>query len=212
MKRPLVHAATGTTRGFELARASEALAVLSRGPAPVPSRRVPRLENALSDWRTPRTAADLGPRFPALLRAAHAGLEATSGAATFNRAPSPTSPRACVPAHRLALPPDVKRIPPALDRLHAFLCDQHGPMTRRRLFPEGRALCGRLDGPLRGERWSTFGPRQLARIRLIALSGRAPRLATANVDGRGSLSPGSAPHRFAISRRVQRGRDGEAPI
>ena len=57
---------------LELARASEALADLSRALSPVPIETFLALENALSDWRTPRTAADLGPRFPALLRAAHA--------------------------------------------------------------------------------------------------------------------------------------------
>ena len=114
-------------RESELARESEALAVLSRGLAPVPIEEFTRLEKALSDWRTPRTAADLGPQFPALLRAAHLGLEDDVARATFNRALV-----AHIASHlryrltELALPPDVlELIPPALNRLHAFLCDQH---------------------------------------------------------------------------------------
>ena len=72
--------------GFELVRASEALAELGRSLAPAEAGTFLAVEDALSDWRTPRTAADLGTRFPALLRAAQARLGSTLERSAFNRA------------------------------------------------------------------------------------------------------------------------------
>ena len=109
--------------GFELARASDALAELSRSLAPVEAGTILSVQDALSDWRTPRTAADLGPRFPPLLRAAHARLGSALERSTFNRAlVAELASRLHFRLDGLALPSDVlRRLPPALERLHTFL-------------------------------------------------------------------------------------------
>ena len=78
-----------TLRGeanWNLARASEALADLARTLAPVDTEVFTPLEDALSDWRTPRTADDLGSRFPALLHAAQEPLRGDLERNAFNRA------------------------------------------------------------------------------------------------------------------------------
>ena len=118
-----------TLRGgpnWNLARASEALADLARTLAPVDTEVFTPLEDALSDWRTPRTADDLGSRFPALVQAAQEPLGGDLERNAFNRA---------LVAHlasglrfrleELDLPPGVlERVPPALARLHAFLSER----------------------------------------------------------------------------------------
>ena len=112
--------------GFELVRASEALAELARSLAPAEAGTFLAVEDALSDWRTPRTAADLGTRFPALLRAAQARLGSTLERSTLNRAlVAGLASRLRFRLDGLALPTDVKRrIPPALDRLRSFLSEE----------------------------------------------------------------------------------------
>ncbi len=112
--------------GGELQRASDALGALARDLTPVDPEAFTPLENALSDWRTPRTAGDLTPRFPELLRAAQEPLGTDLERNAFNRA---------LVAHlgsllrfrleELRLPGDVlERVPPALQRLHAFLSER----------------------------------------------------------------------------------------
>jgi peptidoglycan/xylan/chitin deacetylase (PgdA/CDA1 family) len=94
-----------TLRGrpnWNLARASEALADLARTLAPVDTEVFTPLEDALSDWRTPRRVDDLGSRFPALLQAAQEPLGGDIERYAFNRA----------------------LIAPALARLHAFLSER----------------------------------------------------------------------------------------
>lgn len=127
MKMP-TQAEAQTRRGeLELALASDALTDLSRDLAPVGVERFIPLEEALSDWRTPRITADLGPRFPALLGAAHADLEGDTERDAFNRA---------LVAHlaaglrfrltELELPGDIfERVPAALSRLRGFLSEHH---------------------------------------------------------------------------------------
>jgi len=114
-----------TEEDLELARASDALAQLARSTSPVAVESFAPLEDALRDWRRPRAIGDLGPGFPDLLRGAHQRLAGDIERRAFNRA---------LVAHlasglrfRLddrALPPEVlKRVPPALDRLHGFLSE-----------------------------------------------------------------------------------------
>jgi hypothetical protein len=112
---------------LDLAQASDALADLSRALAPVPAEAFGPLENALSDWRRPRIMSDLGLRFPALLYAAQAGLEGDIERNAFNRAlVAHLASRLRFRLPELALPADVlKHVPPALDRLHRFLSEQH---------------------------------------------------------------------------------------
>jgi hypothetical protein len=126
--KPPTYAESRTPHGeLELARVSDTLADLSRDLAPVAVEKFIPLENALSDWRTPRNTADLGPRFPALLGAAHADLRGDTERDAFNRA---------LVAHlasglrfrltELELPGDVfERVPAALNRLHDFLSEHH---------------------------------------------------------------------------------------
>jgi hypothetical protein len=112
---------------LELVRESEALATLSRTLSPVAVETFMPLEDALSDWSTPRTTADLGPRFPVLLRSAHSGLPGDGERNAFNRGLV-----AYVASHlrfRLAgleLPTAVlDLVPLALNRLHGFLSERH---------------------------------------------------------------------------------------
>ena len=78
-----------------LDRASDALADLSRALAPGAAETFTPLENALSDWHKPRTITDLGPQFPALLRA-HTRVSKTTSSATSSIEPSSlTLHRAC---------------------------------------------------------------------------------------------------------------------
>lgn len=111
---------------LDLAGASDALDDLSRALSPVPVESFAPLEAALSDWRKPRAIGDLGPRFPALLGAANAGLESDVERSAFNRAlVAHLASRLRFRLTELALPTEVlERIPPALDRLHVFLSDQ----------------------------------------------------------------------------------------
>ena len=111
-----------TSRG-----ASDALDRPQSSPPPVPIESFAPLEDALSDWRKPRTIADLGLRFPALLRAAHTGLEGDIERSAFNRAlVAHLASRLRFRLTELALPAEVlERMPPALDRLHVFLSDLH---------------------------------------------------------------------------------------
>lgn len=113
-------------RGSELARASDELAGLAQAVAPVDVDEFKPLESALSDWRTPRTAADLGPRFPALLHSAHKTLRGDLERDAFTRAL--VADLASGLRHRvndLALPAEViARVPAALDRLRAFLSER----------------------------------------------------------------------------------------
>jgi hypothetical protein len=112
---------------LELARVSEALADLSRALSPVEVAAFVPLEDALSDWRTPRTTADLGPRFPVLLRAAHTELPGVRERDAFNRAlvaQIASNLRLRLP--ELELPAAVlDLVPSALSRLHEFLSERH---------------------------------------------------------------------------------------
>ena len=107
----------------ELARASEALADLAQALAPVDVGVFTPLEDSLSDWRTPRTVEDLGPRFPALLRAAERPLGRDPERNAFNRAlVAHLASRLRLRLDARRLPTDVlERVPPALERLRAFL-------------------------------------------------------------------------------------------
>ena len=109
----------------ELGRASEVLAELCQAVSPVPPGTFAPLEDALSDWRQPRTIGDLGVRFPALLRAAQADLESDIERNAFNRAlVAHLASRLRFRLTELALPADVlERVPSSLDRLHGFLND-----------------------------------------------------------------------------------------
>jgi hypothetical protein len=111
--------------GAELGRASDALADIAGDLAPVDAQAFALLEDALSDWRTPRTAGDLGPRFPELLRAAQQQLP-SSKRNDFNRAlVARLASRLRLRIDRLELPADVlRRVPPGLVRLHAFLSER----------------------------------------------------------------------------------------
>ena len=71
---------------LELAPASDALADLSRAVSPVAIESFLPFEDALSDWRTPRTAAELGSRFPALCVLHTGPLEGDVERNAFNRA------------------------------------------------------------------------------------------------------------------------------
>ena len=118
-----------TLRGgpnWNLARASEALADLARTLAPVDTEAFTPLEDALSDWRTPRSVDDLGSRFPALLRAAQEPLGGDLERNAFNRALiAHLASRLRFRLEELKLPPGVlERVPPALARLHAFLSER----------------------------------------------------------------------------------------
>jgi hypothetical protein len=112
---------------LELARASEALADLSRALSPVEVAAFVPLEDALSDWRTPRTTADLGPRFPVLLRAAHSELPGDRERDAFNRAlVAHVASNLHLRLPELELPPAVlDLVPSALSRLHEFLSERH---------------------------------------------------------------------------------------
>ena len=112
---------------LELARASEALADLSRALSPVEVAAFVPLEDAVSDWRTPRTTADLGPRFPALLRAAHSELPEDRERDAFNRAlVAQIASNLCLRLPELELPAAVlDLVPNALSRLHEFLGERH---------------------------------------------------------------------------------------
>jgi hypothetical protein len=109
----------------ELARASEALADLAQALAPVDVEVFMPLEDALSDWRTPRTARDLGPRFPALLLAAEPPLGRDLERNAFNRAlVAHLASRLHLRLDARRLPTDVlERVPAALERLRAFLSE-----------------------------------------------------------------------------------------
>ena len=165
---------------YNLARASDALADLSRALAPVTADTFTPLENALSDWRKPRTITDLGPQFPALLRAAHAGLEGDVERNVFNRAlVAHTASRLRFRLPELALPADVlERVPPALDRLHGFLGKQREDyglgddyFLKDVRFAAGWTVpCGAKVVDLRGRL-------SLPISLLTALRGRAPSLA-----------------------------------
>ena len=87
-----------------------------------PSRHSRPSKSALSDWRTPRAIADLGPRFPALLALHTQGLEGEVERNAFNRAlVAHLASRLRFRLAELALPADVlERVPAALDRLHGF--------------------------------------------------------------------------------------------
>jgi hypothetical protein len=126
MKAPTLAPSPPQRKELELAGASDALDDLSRALSPVPVELFAPLEEALSDWRKPRTIGDLGPRFPTLLRAAHAGLEGEVKRSAFNRAlVAHLASRLRFRLTELALPAEVlERIPPALRRLQVFLSDQ----------------------------------------------------------------------------------------
>ena len=111
-----------------LARASEALADLSRALTPVAVETFLPVEGALSDWREPRTAGDLGSSFPALLAAAQSGLRGDRDRNAFNRALVAHLASALhLRLEPLQLPADVlERVPAALERLHAFLGEPRG--------------------------------------------------------------------------------------
>ena len=126
MNEPALAPSPPQRKELELARASVALDQLSRALSPVPVESFAPLENALSDWRKPRAIGDLGARFPALLRAAQAGIEAEIERGAYNRAlVAHLASRLRFRLTELALPPEVlERIPPALDRLHVFLSER----------------------------------------------------------------------------------------
>jgi hypothetical protein len=176
-----------------LAPASEALADLSRSLAPVAVERFGPLEDALSDWRKPRTAGDLG-AFPALLANARRDLRGDRERNAFNRAlVAHLASGLHLRLEPLRLPEDVReRIPAALERLHAFLCEHRSgyePGDERFLrdvrFAAGWSVpCGSEVIDLR------------ARLSLpasfrVALRARAPGLALRR------LTPGGADAWFA---------------
>jgi hypothetical protein len=166
--------------GFELVRASEALAELGRYLAPAEAGTFLAVEDALSDWRTPRTAADLGTRFPALLRAAQARLGSTLERSTFNRAlVADLASRLRFRLDELVLPTDVKRrIPPALDRLHSFLSEeQPGYELGDDHFLRDVRFAAGWTVPCGSEVIDLRTHVSLPASALIALKARAPRLA-----------------------------------
>jgi hypothetical protein len=123
MKTPAI--AESPLQQNELELASDALADLSRALSPVAIESFAPFEDALSDWRAPRTSADLGSRFPALLRAAQRDLEGNVESNAFNRAlVAYIASRLRFRLTELALPAEVlERVPPALNRLREFLSD-----------------------------------------------------------------------------------------
>lgn len=164
----------------ELAGASRALAGLARGLAPVEAERFVPLEEALADWRTPRTAGDLGPSFPRLLGLAHEQLRGDAERTAFDRAfVAHLASRLHLRLGELELPADVlERVGPALWRLHAFLGERRNGyglgddyFLRDLRFAAGWSVpCGSELIDLRA-RVSLPGSFQ------IALRARAPRIA-----------------------------------
>ena len=181
-------------RNWNLARASEALADLARTVAPVDTEEFTPLEVALSDWRTPRSAHDLGSRFPALLHAVQKPLGGHLERNAFNRALiAHLASRLRFRLEELELPQEVlERVPPALARLHAFLSKQRDGyelgddyFLRDARFAAGWTVpCGSEVIDLRA-RVSLPGSVQ------IALRGRAPHVAL------GHLKPGGTNAWFA---------------
>ena len=95
--KPPTYAESRAPHGeLELARVSDTLADLSRDLAPVAVEKFIPLENALSDWRTPRNTADLDRAF-LLFSAPPTRISEAIPSATPSTGPwSPTLPRACV--------------------------------------------------------------------------------------------------------------------
>ena len=118
-----MHASPSVAPVDELARASDALAALSDEIHPIHPVTFESLEDALSDWRTPRSAGDLGTQFPRLLRRAHSRLRGAPERDAFNRAlVARLSSRLPLRLDDLDLPASVlPRVPTALRRLHSFL-------------------------------------------------------------------------------------------
>jgi hypothetical protein len=180
----------------ELVRAGEALSDLAQALAPVDVEVFARLEDSLSDWRTPRIAADLGPRFPALLRAAERSLGRDPERNAFNRAlVAHLASRLRLRLFARQLPTDVvERVPPALERLRAFLSrprDGYGLgdeyFLRDVRFAAGWTVpCGSevIDLRARVSRRASFQ---------IALRARAPQLALRRLLVSGP-DPWFAPH------------------
>ena len=167
-------------RQDELVRASDALADLSRDLSPVGVESFALLEEALSDWRAPRRTGDLGPQFPALLDAAHAALPKDADRSVFKRAlVAHLASRLPVRLPELDLPADVlELVPPALERLHGFLSEQHNAyeLGDERFLKDVRFAAG----------WTVPCGAKVVDLRcrislpvglLTALRGRAPRLA-----------------------------------
>jgi len=181
MNAPALAPSPPQRKELELVRVSAALDQLSRVLSPVPVESFAPLEDALSDWRKPRAIGDLGPRFPPLLLAAQACIEAEAELNAFNRAlVAQLASRLRFRLTELALPPEVlERIPPALDRLHVFLSarrdDNYGPgddyFLKDLRFAAGWTVpCGAKVVDLRSR---VSLPISL----LAALRGRAPDLA-----------------------------------
>jgi hypothetical protein len=180
----------------ELVRAGEALSDLAQALAPVDVEVFARLEDSLSDWRTPRIAADLGPRFPALLRAAERSLGRDPERNAFNRAlVAHLASRLRLRLFARQLPTDVvERVPPALERLREFLSqprDGYGLgdeyFLRDVRFAAGWTVpCGSevIDLRARVSRRASFQ---------IALRARAPQLALRRLLVSGP-DPWFAPH------------------
>ena len=199
-------------RAGELARASEALADLAQTLAPVDVEVFMPLEDSLSDWRTPRTAGDLGPRFPALLRAAERPLGRDPERNAFNRAlVAHLASRLRLRLYARRLPTDVvERVPPALERLRAFLSEpRDGYELGDDYFLKDVRFAAGMDGSLRlgGDR-SSGSCQPAGQLPDCAQSQGTPtRPATPARVGAGPLV--RAAHRVATSRRVQRGRLGD---
>lgn len=176
--------------GRELSRVSEALAELGRALAPVSNETFLPFEEVLADWRTPRTSGDLGPRFPVLLREAHARVEGAVTHTVFNRA---------LVAHlastlrfrlgELALPADVlNRLPSALNRLHAFLSSARETYTLGdEYFLRDVRLAAGWSAPCGSEVIDLRTRVSLPAGLLIAIRARAPRLMVR------TLKPGGVP-------------------
>jgi hypothetical protein len=180
----------------ELARASEALADLAQALAPVDVEVLAPLEDSLSDWRTPRTAGDLGPRFPALLRAAERPLGRDPERNAFNRAlVAHLASRLRLRLDARRLPTDVlERVPPALERLRAFLSEpRNGYELGDEYFLRDVRFAAGWTVPCGSEVIDLRARVSLPASFQIALRARAPQLALRRLLVSGP-DPWFAPH------------------
>ncbi|HEY1238405.1 MAG TPA: hypothetical protein VGE91_08700 [Solirubrobacterales bacterium] len=154
------------------------------------------MEAALSDWREPRTAGDLGPGFPPLLAIAQRGLGGDHERNAFNRAlVAHLASSLQLRLERLRLVDGVLgRIPAALERLHAFLTEpRDGYELGDEFFLRDIRFAAGWSVPCGSEVIDLRARLSLPASIRIALRARAPRLALHRLAPGGG-DPWFAPH------------------